>query len=354
MIDSGGFGCIYKPAVRCSKSKKRYDGVTKLLMKKYGLEEYKTTMAIQKILKKVPNYNNYYIVSISKCIPNKLTPEDKKKMDCYALNKKNITKKNVNSNLNKLIAIQMPYGGPTLKTTVKNLRSFEEFTTMMMKVLDFYQNGLVPMNKSGIVHSDMKLANLLYDEYVKLIDWGFTINLNANYDIKERKFHFNLPFTVILFEKVHYTEIYFDQRSVTKKSVETLVLLLIQQNKYDSHLEYLDELYDNLDIKNIRSYIVKYLTEVIYKYTDNKTKIFDVESYFHDVYIHNCDIWGFMMMFVEMHDYLSMSLLKDKKMDKFVNILYKIIDEYLLNVKYATEKYDTQKIYNEIEKCIKL
>ena len=66
----------------------------------------------------------------------------------------------------------MPYGGPTLKTTVKNLRSFEEFTTMMTKVLDFYQNGLVPMNKSGIIHSDMKLANLLYDEYVKLIDWG--------------------------------------------------------------------------------------------------------------------------------------------------------------------------------------
>ena len=75
------------------------------------------------------------------------------------------------------------------------------------------------MNKSGIIHSDMKLANLLYDEYVKLIDWGFTINLNANYDIKERKFHFNLPFTVILFEKVHYTKIYFDKRSVTKKSV---------------------------------------------------------------------------------------------------------------------------------------
>ena len=125
---------------------------------------------------------------------------------------------------------------------------------------------------------------------------------------------------------------------------------MIEQNKYDSHLEYLDELYDNLDIKNIRSYIVKYLTEVIYKYTDNKTKIFDVESYFHDVYIHNCDIWGFMMMFVEMYDYLNMSLLKDKKMDKFVNVLYKIIDEYLLNIKYATEKYDTQKIYNELEK----
>ena len=57
-----------------------------------------------------------------------------------------------------------------------------------------------------------------------------------------------------------------------------------------------------------------------------------------------------MMMFVEMYDYLNMSLLKDKKMDKFVNVLYKIIDEYLLNIKYATEKYDTQKIYNELEK----
>jgi len=352
MIDSGGFGCIYKPAIRCAKSKKRHDGITKLQIKKYGLEEYKTTKSIQKILKNVPNYEKYYIVKITKCIPNKLTAQDKTQMDCYALNKKNITKKNINNNLNKLIAIQMAYGGPTLKTTIKNIKNFEDFTTMFKKVLNFYQHGLLPMNEAGIIHSDMKLANLLYGEYIKLIDWGFTINLNSDYEIKERKFHFNLPFSVILFEKMYYMKIFFDKRNITKKHVEHLVLLLIEENKHDSHLEYLDELYENFNIRNIRSYIVKYLTEVIYKYTDNKTKELDIKSYFHDVYIHNCDIWGFMMMFVEMFDYLNTSLLKDDKMEKFTNMIFTLVEEYLFNIKYATEKYDAQKIYSELQKCI--
>ena len=35
MIDSGGFGCIYKPALRCKNNNKRYDGISKLQIKKY-------------------------------------------------------------------------------------------------------------------------------------------------------------------------------------------------------------------------------------------------------------------------------------------------------------------------------
>jgi hypothetical protein len=53
-----------------------------------------------------------------------------------------------------------------------------------------------------------------------------------------------------------------------------------------------------------------------------------------------------------MFDYLNASLLKDIKMKKFTNMVYTIVDDYLLNIKYATEKYDLQKLYNELQKCI--
>lgn len=349
MIDSGGFGCIYKPALRCKNNNKRYDGISKLQIKKYGLREYKMIKSIEKELKQIPDYTNNYIVKITKCTPNTLTREDKKEMDCYALNKRNITKKNINSNLSKLISIQMEYGGQTLKSAIKNIRTFDEFMIIYQKMTIFYREGLLPMNDIGIIHSDMKLSNLVYGEYIKLIDWGFTINLNSKFAIQEKKFHFNLPFSVILLEKGSYVQMYFKNKSVTKNNVNNFVELIMEQNKHDSHLDFLKELYENLNIEHIQVYIYKYLAEVIYKYTDKKSKIFDVDTYFKEVYVHNCDVWGFMIMFVEMIDNLHTDIISHENFHPFLNMIYTLVEKYLLNIKYATEKYDTSQIYREFE-----
>ena len=333
MIDSGGFGCIYKPALRCSKSKKRHDGISKLQIKKYGLQEYKSVKSIEKELKKIPNYSDHYIVKLSKCVPNALSKEDKNNMNCYALEKRNITKKNINKNLSKLISIQMEYGGPTLKTTIKNIKSVEELIQVYRKMLIFFREGLIPMNQTGIFHNDMKLSNLVYGEYIKLIDWGFTININEKYDIKEKKFHFNLPFSVTVLEKSLYVETFFKDKIVTKTNVDKCVNIIMEHNKHDSHLEFLEELLNNLDIKHLYSYIHTYLSTIIYKYTDKKSKQFDTESYFNDVYIHNCDIWGFIIMFVEILDCINKDLLENNNLVPFITMVYTLLEKYLLNVK---------------------
>lgn len=350
MIDSGGFGCIYKPALRCSNSKKRYNGISKLQIKKYGLQEYNTTKDIESILKKIPNYTKYYIVKVSKCIPNALTSEDKKKMDCYALTKKNITKKNINNNLSKLVSIQMEYGGPTLKSTIKNIRSYDELMIVHSKVKTFFNEGLLPMNRVGIIHSDMKMANLLYNDSIKVIDWGFTINLNQKFEIREKKFHFNLPFSVVLFERGKYIKMYLENKAVSKNNIREFVIKIMEENKYDRHIEYLEDLYKNLKIENINLYIIEYLTEVMFKFTDKNTKEFNVDKYFDEVYIYNCDIWGFIMMFIEMIDYMNFELLEKTSTKPFIDMIFTLIDKYLLNIKYATEKFNPSEIYNEIDK----
>merc|ERR1712196_319677 len=107
-INSGGFGCIFSPALKC-KNKKKY--ISKLLIKKYGMQEVNMIKKIYNILKKIPNSDKYYLLkNINLCNPAKLTDEDKVDFNkkCENLNKINITESNVNQNLDKLVSIDIP------------------------------------------------------------------------------------------------------------------------------------------------------------------------------------------------------------------------------------------------------
>ena len=117
-VNSGGFGCLFSPALKCKNNKTRKNGyVSKLLIKKYGFQEINIIGKINKILKSVPNYDKYYLLkNIDHCEPNKLDSEDKRNFNekCENLNKVNIVEDNVNSNLQNLISINIPYGGINL------------------------------------------------------------------------------------------------------------------------------------------------------------------------------------------------------------------------------------------------
>jgi hypothetical protein len=85
LIGSGGFGCIFRPQLKCNPNyviagDNNYigeKGVTKLLRKKYGLREYNDIKRFIPILKTIPNYNNYFIISdYTICKPAPLTEND--------------------------------------------------------------------------------------------------------------------------------------------------------------------------------------------------------------------------------------------------------------------------------------
>ena len=107
VIASGGFGCIFVPELKCkTPGSKRSDkrGVSKLMLSKYAKEEYEDTIKYKHILSKIPNYKDYFLVDgFSMCEPAPLSKRDLKhyKTRCRALQKRNVTKKQVNERLSE-------------------------------------------------------------------------------------------------------------------------------------------------------------------------------------------------------------------------------------------------------------
>ena len=75
-IASGGFGCIFKPAIKCKNKNYRFDGISKMSIKEYGTQEMDEIKKIKTKLDKIKNYKKYFILDIKLCYPDKLTKED--------------------------------------------------------------------------------------------------------------------------------------------------------------------------------------------------------------------------------------------------------------------------------------
>ena len=60
VIASGGFGCVFNPALRCKGTTKREKGkITKLMTKKNAMKEYEEINGIKKKLDDIKNYQDY-------------------------------------------------------------------------------------------------------------------------------------------------------------------------------------------------------------------------------------------------------------------------------------------------------
>ena len=61
VIASGGYGCVFNPALRCEgETKRNKNKITKLMTDKHATEEYEEINSIKKKLDKIPNYSDYY------------------------------------------------------------------------------------------------------------------------------------------------------------------------------------------------------------------------------------------------------------------------------------------------------
>ena len=68
ILASGGYGCVFKPTLKCRNSNtntnERMPGyITKLMTEKHAKSEFNEIEAFKKVLEKIPNYNKYFLVS---------------------------------------------------------------------------------------------------------------------------------------------------------------------------------------------------------------------------------------------------------------------------------------------------
>lgn len=374
VIGSGGYGCVFRPQIRCNTSYKTYgdnkydpNGISKVMIRKYGKEEYTELIKFMPLITTILNYDKYFMMSqITACHPAPFTEEDLINFDlikCSGLKKRGFQKENINSVLDDLYTINMPYGGDDvdvfIKKNINNINVVKLFNTKMIELL---KKGILPMNERGIYHGDLKSANILVEKtkktiYTRIIDWGLsgiylpdkkidTMTKDSGFSddwklipeiFRDRAFQYNCPPSNILFSNIFHT--YYDKYLMDHNGDLTYLKNFIKQFieyyvESSGHIQVFNSIFDkkvnsfnsngsiNGKFKLIThiDYIYEYIYNILIKYTSNNH--FDVIGYFGEVYVNNVDIWGFIMCYESLIRY---PIVNEEYKTKIINLFSNLL-----------------------------
>jgi len=389
-LTSGGFGCIFKPALKCKNSKKRTNGVSKMSIEKYGNEEISEIKKIKDRLKSIKNYQKYYLLETDLCIPDKLTEDDLKNFDekCYALTRFNVNSKNVNSKLSNLTILNMPDAGVDLKEWLMEEKEItkEKIFILNKVIIELLKNAVRPMNEKGVIHNDLKDSNIMINNHLeaRIIDWGLSgvvINKKIPKEILNRPLQYNTPFSSmiisndfklnydIFLQRVKDGIILFNSTNVRNYVInEYLIKLARYYGYYDDNVAlfnlifspsisdetYLSEVKRNdlIEYGYYLYYLSNYITDILMKFTNDKYE-FDLDGYFLQCYLYNSDVFGLMTTY---YTFFNLKLENIKLSEEMKKIFLNRVRSMLVETIYSkgAEKYDINKIISYINELNEL
>lgn len=371
VIASGGYGCVFNPSLRCEgKTKRQNNLISKLMLEKNAKEEFDEINLLKEKLNKIKNYENYFLIyDVSICKPNKLTINDLDEYanKCTALQKQNLNKSNINNELDKLLSLNIPYGGIPVDDYIYENGSFEKLYKINECLMKLLKKGIIPMNEMNIYHNDIKDSNVLVEisnENMKtrLIDWGLSVEYKPNQNNpfpkqwRNRPLQFNIPFSIILFSDLfveQYTNYLNNGGKVEESDLKPFIINYISEwmkERGAGHYKYINEIMYNLYNHSLISvslndrpkvietqitmdYIVNYLLEVLLNFTKFKENgDLNMRDYLDNVFIKIVDIWGFINIYVPIVDLLSNNYSSLSKVEiQIFNQLKYIFTNYLYN-----------------------
>jgi hypothetical protein len=365
VIASGGFGCVFSPALKCKNKKRNKNKISKLMIKKNALDEYNEIRNLSSKLSSIPNYKNFFLISdFVLCEPDKLEETDLKnfKKKCTALPKKKITEKNINESLSEVLALNMPYGGVTVDDFIYDNISFENLIKLNNSLMKLLIHGIIPMNKKNIYHGDIKDSNILVEHLPKtksldcrLIDWGLSTEYKPLIESpfpsvwRNRPLQFNLPFSIILFTDDFldkYTE-YLEKggliNSIDLKPFITDYIYYWLKTRGKGHYNFINNImymlynedYQEVKDEKIKTRIIEsnitlefisnYLIEILIHFTHfRENKTLNLRIYLDKVFIETIDIWGWITNYIPVLEILfeNYSSLKPVEIELFEKIKF--------------------------------
>jgi hypothetical protein len=382
VIASGGFGCIFKPSIKCGNNSLKDDSISKLMLNKYAKHEYNEIQKYKKMLRNIPNYSDYFLVEgFSLCKPKELNKQDLTDFNekCSALTKKNYSETNINSQIDALMSLNMPYGGVDIDDFIEKT----DFSISKMKLLNqtliqLLKKGILPMNEQHVYHCDLKDSNILVSDKkeqlkTRIIDWGLSTTYHNEKKIPSvlthRPFQYNIPYSNILFNSeftklctkflknnpnpsyldvrsfvINYVLFWINERGIGHlKKMNTIFTILFENDLINIDTTYKNEL---IEFNYTLHYIFEYLSQIIYKYIENGK--LNLHDYFVNVFLKNIDVWGFTTCYFSLVDFVI-----DKNNGKIkpnqLKLLNKVKEAYILLIESSDKPVDTEKLISILE-----
>jgi hypothetical protein len=329
-VFSGAQGCVFIPALKCKNqhsSAKRSDNTISKLGYKEGSDfEMREYEKITPFITKIKNHEKYFSIRVNSCEPDALTPDDLVQFNKVCRNFKSgtITAENVNRNLSKLRAINMPNLGVDLRVWMdaapmdpRRLRLLNDHISELL------MHAVVPMNTLGVMHNDLKSENIMMNRSetnTRIIDWGLAGTTTPHQIIPGRYFMnnpvtFNRPFsTMIISSEIDelykaYLEKMKLAHPTTPEQLRPFVRELYEEYRklYPSGHEYITYIFESMfNLKTdtaslaVSAAVEQYNAEILLNFTDPTQRQFMLHDYFDKVYRFNTDAWGTMCVFYSM------------------------------------------------------
>lgn len=247
-------------------------------------------------------------------------------------------------------SIQMPYGGNEVGKYLKGKTiTKHELMRLNEAIIALINNGIYPMNRPpvDIIHNDVKLANVLYDEKTgnaKLIDFGVATEIEIFYKFDRSNFYVHHPYISILFlsEFVEPTDdvpVPDIQSFIEKNNRE-----LIQQrvNDWNKQANKEGNVYLDLSFDKLSEQLAIIFTEII---NINASK----KLYYTDIYSKNADIYGLIIRYLT-----NLKRIKKRGGLGFVSdtVLDALFQKFIMGNEYLTQPYDKESIETELRKIV--
>jgi serine/threonine protein kinase len=310
-VFAGAQGCVFDPALKCKhRPRDIHDGnVSKLVYTQSAEFEMRAYDQIRQYITQIKNYDKYFNMRASVCEPDALGPEDLAGFNnvCHLFTETSIDASNVNANLNKLRAINMPNLGTDLKGWMEHSPlDAHRMRRLNDHISELLVRAVVPMNRLGVMHNDLKSENLMMDRAganVRIIDWGLAGIATPQAPIPERYFMnnavtFNRPFSTMLISD--------DLRAApAPEEVAPFVARLYREYRdlaptgHDYYVYIFKTMFGlpaEAATRMVHAAVEKYNADILRHYTDERRE-FRLHDYFSNVYRYNTDVWGTLSVF---------------------------------------------------------
>lgn len=370
LINQGGFGCVYHPAISCDgSSEKDKKNVSKLQKITFNS---KNELLISKIIMKIDGYQLYFIPIESDCKIDLRDISDKKMLDECDV---------IRSEKEKYTIMKLTYVKSTAfyKSLISDSHGKLGRKKTILSIVESFSYLLFSIEKlleKDIIHFDLKGENIIYNHntgYPLIIDFGISIPLKKLNDANMKEYFYGfIPEYYIWCIDIHIINflLYETKDPLTESNIKLIASLYSESNKgLDPFSNDFRKQYEDLCVTQMRQFVGQ-PREVVIQEMISRHKTWDLYSIgiaylklfkymFPKKFHKNSIIIMFsQILLFNIHPDPQKRLSAEETRTEFENIFYTIsnIEEYsgLISSMDYDENLETRKINEDIMHLQKL